>query len=299
MPSHTFLWKAVNNFGHVPLFGLVAIVLLWMSRMLSHSSGRAGLRHYGIAMIGVLVLALLTESLQSLTVTRSSTLTDVVHDLLGATCGLVLFFTCDAHLTGAWVQWRQFPRNFILRVCVMIVVGITLFPVLKWSYSYWERANRFPSMLEFTSDRELDFVKASGSQLQVVPPPLGWKQSSEDLVGLIMFYPMKYPGIRLEEPYPDWQGYTYLRFDMYSELSHSQPIGIRIDDTYRTEAFNNRFNRRIMILPGINHIQIPLEDIRQAPESREMDLSTIRRMLLFAVNPAKQFTLYFDNLRLE
>ncbi len=299
MPAHTFLWKAVNNFGHVPLFGLVAILLVWMFRILSHSSGRVGIRQYGSAMLAVLVLALLTESLQSLTVTRSPTLTDVFHDLLGATCGLVFFFTCDTHLTGPWVQWRQFPRNFILRVCVMVVFGITLLPVLEWSYSYWERANRFPSLLEFVSDWELDFVKAVDSELLLVVPPLGWKSSSDNLVGRVVFHPKKYPGLRLEEPYPDWRGYTYLQFDIYSELSHSQPIGIRIDDTYRTTSYDNRFNRRIMISPGLNHIQIPLEDIRQAPVDREMDLATIRRVLLFAVNPPEEFTLYFDKIRLE
>ena len=200
---------------------------------------------------------------------------------------------------GPWVQWRQFPRNFILRLCVVLVVGITLLPVLEWSYSYWERASRFPSLLEFSSEWEMDFVNESASELQVVPAPVGWKKSSEDLVGRVVFHPMKYPGIRLEEPYPDWRGYSSFQLDIFSELSNPQKIGIRIDDAQHNGKYADRFNRPIVVLPGLNHIQIPLDDIRVAPVGREMNLSAIRRVLLFAVSPPEEFILYLDNIHLE
>ncbi len=267
--------------------------------MLINQVGWSDLRDYGLALLGVVVLALLTESLQLLTVTRSFTLSDIFNDILGAICGLVFFFTYDAHLSGSWVQWQQYPRSTFLRVCVMFVLGIMLLPVFEWSYANWERASRFPSLVEFSSDWEMKFVKTTDSELQVVVAPEGWKHSTEDLVGRVKFHSNKYSGFRLEEPYPDWQGYIYLQFDIYSELSNSQPISIRIDDTYRAQPSAKRFNRRIMISPGLNHIQIPLEDIRQAPVSREMDLSSIRRVVLFAVRPPEKFTLYFDNIRLE
>ena len=299
MPSHTFLWKAVNNFGHVPLFGLVAILLLWVSRTFIKRPGEQGIQHYGMALLGVLVLALLTEALQSLNVARQPTVSDVFHDLLGAMCALILFFTYDTHATGPWSQWRKFPRNVLLRLVVILVVSITLLPVFEWAHAYWDRANRFPSLLKFSSDWDMKFVKMHDSELQVVLPPVGWKRSSDDLVGRVEFHTKKYPGIYLEEPYPDWRKYTYLQFDIYSELSGPQPIGIRIDDTYHTTQYENRFNRRIMISPGLNHIQIPLDDIRQAPVGRKMDLAAIRKVLLFAVNPSEKFSLYFDSIRLE
>ena len=249
--------------------------------------------------MGVLVLGFLTEGLQSYSATRHSEVSDVVHDLIGAMCGLGLFFTYDPQVTGKWAQWRQFPQHMIIRLCVVLVIGITLLPVVGWTYAYWDRAERFPSILQFASAWEMKFVKAADSELQVVPPPVGWEKPVHDKVGRVVFHAKKYPGIRLEEPYPDWQGYTTFQLDIFSNLQMPQSLAIRIDDVHHNNEYSDRFNRRLAISPGLNHIQIPLDDIRVAPDGREMDLSSIRRVLLFAVNPPKEFILYLDNIRLE
>jgi hypothetical protein len=299
VPSHTFLWKAVNDFAHLPLFGIVAILLLSMSRMGFTTLGWSPLRHYGVAMVGALVLALLTEGLQSFSATRQAEMSDIVRDLVGATCGLALFFTYDRELSGIWGKWRQFPRNAILRFSVVVLLGVTLQPVWGWAYAYWDRASRFPSLLQFSSSWEMKFVKASNSTLQVVVPPAGWKKSVEDTVGHVLFYPKKYPGLCIDEPYPDWQGYTSLQIEVFSELPAPQLIVIRIDDLYHNNEHSDRFNKAINIVPGLNQSNIPLDDIRQAPVGREFDLRAIKTLLLFAVNPPKAFSLYQDNFRLK
>ncbi len=299
VPFTTFFWKAVYNFGHIPLFGLVAILLLWVSRTFLKRPEGEGIQHYGMALLGVLVLALLTEALQSLNVARQPTVSDVFYDLLGAMCALILFFTYDTHATGPWGQWRKFPRNVLLRLGVLLVISITLLPVFEWAHAFLDRTNRFPSLLHFSSEWEMKFVKERNSKLQVVVPPVGWEKSTDDLVGEVEFHLKKSPGFSLEEPYPDWRGYTSLELDIYSELSSPQSIAIRIDDAEYNHTYADGFNRRIMVLPGLNHVQILIEDIRRSPESREMDLSSIKRVLLFAVSPPKEFILYFDNIRLE
>lgn len=299
VPSHTFLWKAVNNFAHVPLFGIVAILLLNVSRMLFTVWSWPPIRYYVVAITGALALALLTEVLQSFGATRHPEVSDVVYDLVGAMCGLGLFFTYDPQVSGKWVPWRQFPRNAVMRLGVVLVIGITLLPVVGWTYAYWDRASRFPSILQFASDWEMKFVKASDSKLQVVTPPVGWKKSAEDLVGLVAFHTRTYPGIRIEEPYPDWRGYAYFQLDIFSKLPNPQSIVIRIDDLHHNNEHSDRFNKAVTISPGLNHIQIPIDDIRLAPVGREMDLRAMKAVLLFAVNPREEFTLYLDNIHLE
>ena len=252
-----------------------------------------------VAILGVVALALITEALQSLSATRQSEISDVVHDLVGATCGLAVFFTYDQQVLGKWAQWRQFPRNVILRFCVVVVLGVMLQPVVGWAYAYWDRASRFPSLLEFSSDWEMKFVEASDSELQVGVPPEGWKKSAEDMVGQVAFHPKTYPGIRIDEPYPDWRGFTSFHLDIFSELSNPQPIAIRIDDLHHNNEYADRFNKVLSIMPGLNQIQIPLDAIRRSPAGRELDLSAIKMVLLFAVNPPEAFTLYLDNIRLE
>ena len=298
-PSHNFLWKAVNNFAHVPLFSIVAILLLQLSRTLFMACSWSPIRHYVIAMMGVLTLALLTEMLQSFSATRQTEVSDVLRDLVGAVCGLGLFFTYDSQMSGKWTLWRQFPRHTILRLCVVLVLGAVLFPVVGWTYAYWDRASRFPYLLQFESDWEMKFVKASDSALQVVTPPERWKRSAEDKVGRVVFYTKKYPGIRIDEPYPDWRGYTHFQLDIFSDLPTTQSIVIRIDDVQHNNENTDRFNQTVTILPGLNHINIPLDDIRLAPEGREMDLHAMKAVLLFAVNPSEEFILYVDNIRLE
>ncbi len=250
-------------------------------------------------MTGALALALLTEVLQSFTETRQSEISDIVHDLVGAMCGLAMFFTYDQQLLGKLAEWRDFPRHRIIRLCVVVVLGITLVPVLGWTYAYWDRASRFPSLLKFSSSWEMKFVRTSESKLQVVVPPQGWNKSVEDKVGLVVFHPKTYPGIRIDEPYPDWQGYTSLHIEVFSELPALQLIVIRIDDLSHNNEHADRFNKVITIVPGLNHINISLEDIRQAPVGRELDLSAIKAVILFAVSPPEEFSLYLDDFRLE
>ena len=289
----------MNNFAHVPLFGIVAIVLLCVSRMLFAAWSWPPIRHYVVAMMGVLALALLTEMLQSFSTTRQPQVSDVVHDMVGGMCVLGLFFTYDPLVSGRWAQWRQFPGQAIIRLCVVLFLGITLVPVVGWKYAYWDRAGRFPSLLQFGSDWEMKFVKTSNSELQVVMPPEGWKKSAEDQVGRVVFHPKTYPGIRIYEPYPDWRGYSHFKLEIFSELPNSQSIVIRIDDLHHNNEHSDRFNRAFTISPGLNHIQIPIDDIRLAPVGREIDLRAMKAVLLFAVNPHESFVLYVDALRLE
>ena len=283
----------------MPLFGLVAILVLKGARMVFPTSSRFLLQDYIMAMLGVLMLALFTEALQSLSATRQAELSDILLDLVGATCGLALFFTYDQQVSRKWAQWRQFPRKAILRFCVLLLLGAMLQPVVIWAYAYWDRASRFPSLLQFSSDWEMKFVQASDSELQVVAPPEGWKQSAKNKVGQLVFHPKTYPGIRIDEPYSDWRGYTFFQLDIFSELPNSQSIAIRIDDLHHNNEYSDRFNKAITISPGLNQIQIPLDAIRQSPVGRELDMSAIRMVLLFAVNPPEEFTLYLDNIRLE
>lgn len=259
----------------------------------------SAIRHYLVAILGVLALALFTEALQSLSATRQAEVSDILHDLVGAMCGLALFLTYDQQVPGKWAQWRQFPRNVILRFSVLLLLGLMLQPVVGWAYAYWDRASRFPSLLQFSSDWEMKFVQASDSELQVVVPPESWKKSIEDKVGQVVFHPKTYPGIRISEPYPDWRGYTSFQLDIFSELSNPQSIAIRIDDLHHNNEHADRFNKALTIMPGLNHIQIPLDAIRQSPVGRELDLSAIKMVLLFAVNPPEDFSLYMDNFRLD
>lgn len=299
VPSPTILLKAFYDFCHVPLFGGVAIILLYMARQLGEPRGWSVGRQYGLAFIGAVVLGALTEGVQFFSSTRFAEWSDLLLDVLGAVGALGLSLTYDPRFTGPGARWRVDPRKQLVHAGVGLLVVVALSPVLVWSYAYWDRAARFPSLVQFSSAWEMKFVKGRESVVQIVPPPLSWGKPRVDTVGHVVFYLKHYPGIRLEEPYPDWRGFSRFHFEVYSELPKARPLNVRIDDAHHNNDYTDRFNRVITILPGLNHIHIPLDDIRHAPVGRELDLSAIKNVRLFAINPPEEFSLYVDNIRLE
>ena len=299
VPSETFLWKAVNNSGHVPLFLVVSLLLLKLSQIVWRECGWWPIRHYAMAMGGVVLLALTTEALQSLSTIRHPQATDVLHDVAGAICGLGLALTYDCTVSGHWAWCRSVLGRSVVRGGVVAMIAISFWPVWEWAYAYWDRADRFPSLVAFSSYWEMKFVKAVDSELQMVSAPSGWPKPIGDTVGYVTFYPTKYPGIRIDEPFSDWRGYKSLQIEIYSDLPETQSLVVRIDDAHHNQEHSDRYNQTFRIMSGLNQIRIPVQDIRQAPASRHMDLGAIKTVLLFAVSPPQPFVLYIDNIRLE
>ncbi len=75
-------------------------------------------------------------------------------------------------------------------------------------------------------------------------------------------------------------------------------LTIRIDDTM-DPLHSNRYNNTITLNPGANHISIPLNSLVTSGTNRKLNLLSIKRVILFLVQPKDKRTLYLDNLRLE
>ncbi|HSF09586.1 MAG TPA: hypothetical protein VLA60_09230 [Nitrospirales bacterium] len=299
VPSHTILLKAFYDFCHFPLFGGVAILLLYLARQLGEPRGWSVGRQYGTACIGALTLGALTEGVQSFSSSRFAEWSDFCRDVSGAVAALGMYVTYDSRFTGRVATWRLAPRKHLVHAGVGLLVVIALSPVVVWTYAYWDRATRFPSLVQFSSAWEMMFVKGRDCAVQVVPPPAGWEKSRVDTVGHMVCSPAHYPGIRLEEPYPDWRGFSHFRVEVYSELPEARSLTVRIDDAPHNHGYADRFNRAVIISPGLNHLHILLDDIRHAPLGRELDLGAIKNVRLFAISPPEEFSLYVDNIRLE
>ena len=104
--------------------------------------------------------------------------------------------------------------------------------------------------------------------------------------------------MRITQPYPEWRGFGYFAVDIFSELPEERTIVLRIHDQQHNWQYEDRFNTAITVASGFNRIRIPLNEIRNAPAGREMDLSAIQSVVFFAVAPSESFVLYFDNIRL-
>jgi hypothetical protein len=83
------------------------------------------------------------------------------------------------------------------------------------------------------------------------------------------------------------------------DLDSPITLTIRVHDADHDQRYADRFNRRLVVSPGLNRFVIPVEDIVNAPDRRRMDLRRIRGIVLFAYELDRATHVYLGPLRLE
>jgi hypothetical protein len=84
-----------------------------------------------------------------------------------------------------------------------------------------------------------------------------------------------------------------------SDLDASLPLVIRINDAAHDNRYADRFNRQVVIRPGVNRVVIPLDDVRRAPNRREMDMRHIRQIIVFGYRVTAPTHVYLGPIRLD
>ena len=59
-------------------------------------------------------------------------------------------------------------------------------------------------------------------------------------------------------------------------------LTLRVHDAAHDQRYEDRYNVRLVVQPGVNRFTIPIDDILHAPDTRAMDLSRIRGIVVFA-----------------
>ncbi len=268
-PEHTLFWGAVFDAGHPLIFGGFALLVLIL---LSQWRGRsAGL--YLLAFAVSLGLGIATEVLQARWSTDAN-FGDILRDAIGITA----FLLCHA----------AFDRKG-RRTGLLLLSGAILFlayvPVFATFQAYVRRNAAFPVILDLGATWQQQFLKTRNCD--ILPH------------GFLVFRPGEYPGIIIEEPFPDWRGWKQLTFRVTSSLPRPVSLVVRIDDIHHNNDYWDRFNRAFTIEPGDNTISISVADIRDAPKTRKFDLAHIRRIFLFVPAPKESLTLELGKLELE
>jgi hypothetical protein len=294
VPRHSRFWSAVFDTGHVPLYGLVALAILRWRRSLCGRPGGPRLRFYLQALALTIAAGVAAELIQAPGPGDTSA-GDVARDALGATAFLLVALAFDREpIHGR----TRVPRETALLLAVLLL-ALALVPLAATSIAYLGRNAAFPRICGFDAAWERKFVSAHEADLERTPAPEGWGRKPSDRVGRVVFRPGMYPGLRIGEPHPDWRGFERLVFDVYSELPEPVALDLRIDDHRHNEDYWDRFNRTLILQPGASCISIPLRNVQTAPRGREMDMSHVRGLALFANHPGEAFVIYFDEFRLE
>jgi len=296
-PERTRFWDALFDAGHTPLFGLVALSLLGLLRIRTRPDH--GSRTWWTAFVVTLVVGAATECLQVFQANREASIEDFLRDIAGAGALLLLVAAVPWGAPGAGpIRTRRGRLSAAAVAMVLLVAAGAHLAMTAALYAARDRA--FPTLFALDGSWwERRLVEPSGSTLtpaSMVPRGLA---ATGELLARLDLEPGTYPGIAFDEPYPDWRGYRRLVFAVVSDLDRPLSLVVRVHDAAHDQRTADRFNRSLVIHPGINRVAIPIDEIRMAPDRREMDLRRIRGVILFAYRLVEPTHVYLGALRLE
>jgi VanZ family protein len=285
-PEPTRFWNALFDVGHVLVFAAITIILL---DLVGSRQTRPGPRSaMGWTVAATLALAAGTELLQAVQPNHDAAFGDFVRDMAGMSLVLLLRRAGpSAHINMA--------RRLTFGLIAVAVLG----PFFAVVGIYGQRNRAFPIVMPLNgSSWERRLLSFHGSELvpgkcEIPGSPAG------DALARLSLRPGRYPGLFLDEPYPDWRAFDRLVFRAAMDADQSITLTLRINDARHNGRYADRFNIRLDITPGDHRIEIPLETIRSAPEGRKMDLGHIRGIGVFAFQLNRPTHVCLSAFRLE
>lgn len=206
IPNSIRLVRVLADFGHAPLFSIIAVALLYIAaarhgRLSSPTPG-----DYGIATIVTAALASSSELAQLTLTGRSASFVDVARDLFGGSLGLL------------YCLWRNGGiSNGPLRLAVTAAAILTLVlgaPIFWTIAGYINRAMKWPEIVAI--DSRLDFIFLHPFESDIVALPSS-SNSNEDGDGsslLIHLSGQLDSGFMIEELPSDTSSYVQICFDI-------------------------------------------------------------------------------------
>jgi hypothetical protein len=300
VPERSMFTDAVFDAGHTPLFAGVALAVLRLLRVRVRGASDSACRWR--AFLLTVAIGAITEVLQVFQADRDPSLIDFARDVAGAGALLLLLPRCwPARGTEGprpvrglpGLPWAAWSAGVLLLAVSAANLGLT-------TAAYIARDRAMPALARFDGAWwERWFVEAHDSSLIVQARPPSLDTSLAEPLARLDLRPGAYPGIGIVEPHPDWTGYRVLVITIVSDLRVPLPIAVRVHDAAHDQRYEDRFNRALTVAPGINRFRIALDDIRRAPDGREMDMRRIRGVLLFAYQRTQPTYVYLGAFRLE
>jgi hypothetical protein len=293
VPADSPIGAAISNWGHVPLFAVVALALLAVARRWLPSRWRRPVPLYALVAAAGGLLALVSEVAQ-IAGPRDAAFVDLFNDGVGIAAALAFRASFERELPRA-VSRRGARRA--LRHGAVLLLAASLVPVALWAEAYRRRAESFPLLCGFDSPWLMRFVETGAAELVRTTPPAAWEAARGE-VGRLSVHGWERAGLSIEDPWPDWTGYDELRLRTFLPGGRPVTLVLRIDDRVRREHPADRYERAFTLQPGAGELRVPLAEIAAGPRFRQLDLAHVHLLLLYARRVPEPFVVYLDDLRL-
>jgi hypothetical protein len=276
LPGSTKLWETLQNSAHAPVFvALSLIVLRFLSPETAPICGRR--RHYVKTLLACLCIGTAIELVQAL-LGRDASVHDVVNDMAGAIIGIL------ASAIGGPPE-RKHPAAVkrVLGALALLGIAATMAPLAWSAAAYRNRQVRFPVLAEFSSSLDLYFWQDSMPNFELRRLPREWARVRNESALYVPLPNARWPGIELTEPVPNWSAYRSFCADVINSAPSALPLNLRVHDRAHNQKMSDRFNLSFDVAPASRKILcVPLTSVRNAPETRAMDMKHIAGVILFA-----------------
>lgn len=270
------LLLAVWDLCHIVFFFCVVYAVQWRYKLTSF-------RSWFIVAAVAFALGGSIEIIQGMT-GRNASWGDVARNMTGVWLGLAWGVT-----RAKGLRWH--------RALSAIALAVLFIPFTHLAVDRAKSLREFPVLANF--ERPVGVVYW-GRDVSIAPAPQ--REAANDHALKVELSTARYSGFYFEHFPADWRGYKSLHFELFNPTEKSLTMVLRLHDAWHHQsgqAYGDRFNIRFQVEPGWNAYQFSLDDVRNAPTKRDMDLSRIQTLGIFTMNLPQPTTLYFDNLRLE
>jgi len=234
-----------------------------------------------------IILGILIELIQAGT-KRTVDILDVIRNLIGTF--VAISFWAPANKTV--------PKSYLrtLQVLTIFMVIVAFLPFTKAAADELLTRIQFPVLSDFETPFEID--RWSGSAKLSIDDEIHFHGKSSLKVVLKT---SNYSGVSLKYFPGNWLNYKHLHLNIFNPLDEPLKIKCRIHDRRHTEgnqAYNDRFNKSLVLLKGWNQIVIPLEQVENAPKTRKLDLRRVQQLSVYVYRLPHPRVIYIDKISL-
>ena len=270
------------DLGHIILFYILVILLFRLLPLTDKSL----ITKISLTLVIVVIFAVGIELIQ-LQTHRTSELSDIRRDMVGAFLGYIYVFR----------QNRLF--NTLHVYLVAVAVALCVFELTPLAKSLVDEVNIHRdkaalSNLEFMFEDQ----RWVGNSTRFISEEFVSEGESSLRVDLNTD---EYSGVFLRYMHRDWREGNNLHFSIYYPENDNLLLHIRISD-YSHVGSNNyydRYNKELVLKNGWNNVEISIEDIKNAPRDRLIDIGNIESVGMFVVKQPEAKTIYIDNVYLS
>lgn len=270
------------NLGHILLFFLFSrVAVILFPAIGSWRPGKKFILLFTLA----LLLGGAIELYQRFTPGRDASFADLAADLAGPLLYLGI---------QRGIGKRQ---RLVLLATVVFFASFSLVPGLAMLSDEITAARQFPLLADFETPFENYRFTCQGSCTISDRAAYSGRKSL-----LLKLTTDRYSGIGLQYFNGDWSAYKTFSCAVFNPGSTPVNLHLRIHDLLHergTMEYSDRYNTTFRLLPGWNSLRVSLEDVRNAPKGRKMDMGTIRGVGFFVAHEPEPLTLFLDTLKLK